>query len=373
MKILFASAISGSWTYIPEMIENLGKRGAQVDLFEIDRMPSPLPWQIKVGFRIDRVCRKVGRVGEQFEARARLAVVKRRLATFGNSYDAINIHFAAPIFRSLLKPLRKKSRQLVTSIWGSDFLRASPADLEDLSHIITASQIVTSNNPEIGQRLLVRFPQIEGKLRIVRFGLKSLDVIRALQARETCEESRCRLRLPVDKTVIAIGYNGRREQRHSIIIKGLGGLPKRLKESILAIIPMTSGSSEPYERDIEEAVKTAGISYVILNKKMTLEDVCRVRIVSDFVVNMQTTDSFAASIQEHAMAGSTMIVGNWLPYGTLEKMGVPLFRVANEHDITRVLVEQGAGRKSRECPPFWKAIYDCSSWAATIDDWLGLY
>src|SRR5476649_1874565 len=178
MKILFASAINDSWTYIPEMIDNFAKHGAEVDLFEINGLPARVPLAAKIALRIPRL-----------EDRARIALMRRKLKTFDKTYDAINIHFADPVFRHLIKALRKRTNRIVTSIWGSDFLRASPENLEHLSNILDGSDIVTTNNPEVRRGLLARFPQIERKLRIVRFGLQSLDVIRNLQERETQEDS----------------------------------------------------------------------------------------------------------------------------------------------------------------------------------------
>lgn len=361
MKILIATAWDSSWPYLPEMREEFHKLGAHTDVFDVDEI-GPLPLAAKVAFRAPRLRQPVV-----------TTLLKRRLASLPTDYDGINIHFAAPIYRHLARQLKKRGKRLVTSIWGSDFLRASPEALEDLGRTLSASDVVTTNNPEIRLRLIGRFPEIEGKLRIVPFGMRSLDVIMRLRKAEMQEDSRRRLNLPLDKSIVTLGYNGCRQQQHGTMIDGLAALTLQARARLFGLVPMTYPDDAVYQDEIEARMKAAGIDFAILRGKLDMEDICRVRLVSDYAINMQTTDSLSASIQEHMFAGTNMIVGDWLPYGVFEAMGVPVRRVGDARDITTALEAAGPDRKTAGSPPYADRIYEHSSWRSNIDKWMDLY
>src|SRR5579864_2143826 len=141
MKILIATSLAGSWPYIPEMLEEFRNRGHLVEVFDTtDRQPREIV--SKLAFKIPKL-----------QHRATVAVLRRRLAKLATDFDAVNIHFADPIYRYLVPLLKRCGKKLITSIWGSDFLRASPFALHNLGVTFAASDVVTSNNPEILEKI----------------------------------------------------------------------------------------------------------------------------------------------------------------------------------------------------------------------------
>jgi hypothetical protein len=361
MKILIAANWEGSWPYLPEMVEEFQRLGAQADVFDINEI-GPVPLAAKIAFRAPRLRQPTI-----------AALLKRRLAAFPGGYDGVNIHFAAPIYRRLARPLKARGKRLVTSIWGSDFLRASPQSLEDLSYIFTASDVVTTNNPEIRRRLLLRFPEIDNKIRVLSFGMRSLDVIRELKKTETQEDSRRRLGLPSDKLIVTVGYNGMPQQQHGMIIDGLDALSAEAKVRLFVLVPMTYPDNPGYQAEVEARMQAAGVDFAMLRDKLDIKDICRIRIVSDYAINMQTTDSLSASIQEHIFAGSTVIVGRWLPYDIFEEMGVPLRKVDDARGIAAALETPGRDRNWPPPPAYAEKIYERSSWSSSIGKWMDLY
>lgn len=361
MKILIATAWAGSWPYLPEMVEEFKKRGVHADVFDIEEL-GRLPFVAKITLLVPMLHRLTI-----------VALLKRRLATLPTDYDGVNIHFAAPIYRRLAATLKKRGKRLVTSIWGSDFLRASPQALKDLGRTFAASDVVTTNNPEIRRRLVERFPEVEGKIRIVPFGMRSLDVILELRKTETQEDSRRRLGVPADRTIVALGYNGMPQQQHGMMIDALASLTTQAKGRLFALVPMTYPDNAAYQAEVQARLEAAGVDFTILRGMLDIEDICRMRIVTDHAVNVQTTDSLSASIQEHMFAGSAMIVGRWLPYGVFEEMGVPVRKVDDAPSIAAALEVAAADRKAPEPPVYAGKIYEHSSWRSSIGAWVDIH
>jgi Glycosyl transferase 4-like len=362
MKILIATSLAGSWPYIPEMLEEFRNRGHHVEVFDItDCRPRGIA--SRLAFKIPKL-----------QYRTTVAVLKERLTEFALDFDAVNIHYADPIYSYLVASLKRRGKRLVTSIWGSDFLRASSSALHNLGLTFAASDVVTSNNPEIMEKIVAHYPSISERARIVPFGLGSLDVITKLQRSESFEESRRKFAIPPGKLAVTCGYNAIREQCHSLMIDALSRLSDSIKSRFFVLLPMTYPDNPEYRAEIKNAIQATGIEFRILEERMSPDDVARLRIVSDYAVNMQTTDSLSASIQEHLFAGSSVIVANWLPYGVLEQMGIQLQRVDDAAGICAILENAPLSCGTRGVTPkYAERIYDYSSWSSNAPRWLGLY
>ena len=368
MKILLATSVVMAWPYIQELTDELEGQGAKVTLLNINDV-GRLPLITRLAF-------KAGIVGRcpALRRRAFVAAVEHRLSLMPSDFDVINIHFADPIFAQLTPALKRHGRALVTTIWGADFLLADPAGLDALARIFTASDAVTSNNPEVSRKICAWRPETADQIRIVRFGLRSLDVITQLTGSESREETLNKLGLPQGKTVVACGYNAIREQNHFIMAEAFATLSPSARSKLFALLPMTYPADPSYVQEVRSAVEQSGIEFSIIDETQSIDYICRTRIASDYAVNIQTTDSLSASIQEHMFAGSNMIVGAWLPYGVFEELGVPLRRVYDAADIAALLETAAAsGAPNRSRPAYSAKLYDYASWRANIGEWLALY
>ena len=361
MKILIVTSYSGSWPYVPELLEELKKRGGHTEVFDIDDL-GPLGLAAKIAFNVPKLRYPVS-----------VALLRRRLARLPTDFDVVNIHFVYPVYRYLASSLKRRSGKLVTTIWGSDFLRASPSDLRALGQTLSASDVVTTNNSEILQRLVAHYPEIRERVRVVRWGLRSLDVITALQCSESQEQVRRKLELPVDRTIVTCGYNGGRHQQHAMMIDALARMKPAMKARVFALFPMTYATKPEYRREIAALLDSSNVQYRILDNQLSLENVCRLRIASDYALNVQTTDSLSASIQEHMFAGSRMVVGKWLPYSVFEKIGVPLRKVATAEEICAALESTLDTAAERSRPTYADRIYELASWSSNIGKWLEVY
>ncbi len=364
MKILIATGYSGSWPYIPEMVEELRSRGVTVDIFDIDD-PRPVRFIDRLAFRF---------VG--LRARTTRSILRHRLDTMASDYDAVNIHFLHPIYADLLDKLKIRGRRFVASIWGSDFLRASEAQRAVLRGILAEADVITTNNPEIRQKLLAAFPEAEPRVRVVSFGMRSPSVIDQILLKETQAQTRVALGVDPDRAIVVCGYNATRAQQHTTMIQAIAALPPDVKARLQFIIQATYPDDAAYKDEIAAALDKVGASYLMFREIMTLEDICRLRIVSDVALNIQTTDSLSGSIQEHLYAGSALIVGRWLPYEMFEKMGASVQRVETAAEITAALtVVRKKPDPSVARPAYVRQIYDYACWSgdSVVRKWFDVY
>jgi glycosyltransferase involved in cell wall biosynthesis len=116
------------------------------------------------------------------------------------------------------------------------------------------------------------------------------------------------------------------------------------------------------------------VSYSMLERFLTKKEVARLRMASDVMVLMQTTDQLSASLQEHLYAGSVVIAGDWLPYVVFENEGIFFLRAGLEDVRNRIsdVVEnierfRTLGRENRE------RVYRFSNWRSRIQTWKEIY
>ncbi|OAI44825.1 hypothetical protein AYO42_00475 [Rhizomicrobium sp. SCGC AG-212-E05] len=364
MKILIATGYSGSWPYVPDMVEELRSRGVTVDIFDIDE-PRPARFLDRLAFRFTGL-----------RARTTRSVLRHKLDAMASDYDAVNIHFLHPIYADLLDSLKVRGRRLVASIWGSDFLRANDAQRAVLRDILAQAHVITTNNPEIRQQLQAAYPEAEPKVRIMSYGMRSLSVIDQVLRKETQAQSRAALGVDPDKIIVVCGYNATRAQQHMTMIQAIAALPPDVKARQQFIVQATYPDDAAYKDEIAAALDKAGIAYLMLRENMDLEDICRLRIVSDVTLNIQTTDSLAGSIQEHLYAGSALIVGRWLPYEMFEKMGASVQRVETAAQIAEALaVARRKPDPSVTRPDYVRQIHEAACWGSDslMEKWLSAY
>jgi hypothetical protein len=98
------------------------------------------------------------------------------------------------------------------------------------------------------------------------------------------------------------------------------------------------------------------------------------RTISDIMVVVQLTDVFSASVQEHLMAGSVLIAGDWLPYKSFLEKGVYM-RITNLEDLKKNMetVICNLEKEKELCKGNEERIYSLSSWSSKSNDYINMY
>jgi hypothetical protein len=217
--------------------------------------------------------------------------------------------------------------------------------------------------------------ELSGRSTLVRFGLRPLEHVQRLRRAGDRASHKAALGLPADRVLVVAGYNASMNQRHAAIIEALDGLPKALRDRLLVVLPMTMGGDETYRKEVRDRIERTGIPYRIFNELMTDEDVARLRLAADILVQVQATDQLAGAMQEHLCAGSVVITGAWLPYAVLRNAGVRFWTVEGLKDLSAALSEALIGLEARrnECAANEGPILELSSWSHTAPRWAMLY
>lgn len=376
MKVLIVTGWPGAWPYIPEMVEKLKEQGVECDVFDTAscRMIDPNFRGSGLLSHIQRIPFRLPLVGPWLRGK----VMRAGLRTIKDNYDAASIHFISPFYVSLIPLLQKKARRIIASVWGSDFLRMPAKDREGQRQIYDSADAITFNNTPIRDAFLDYYGDYAEKCSLIRFGIGSLDVIDRISSSETRDESARKLGLPIGKIIVAAGYNATPAQQHKLMIRALASLTPAEKERICLVLQLTYPDDSAYRKSLQASVENSGLETVVLNRRLVVDDLARLRISTDIVLNFQKTDSLSGTIQEHAYCGARFIVGSWLPYSTLEDIGVVFEKADGEGGLTALIREmiaepESEHRTADRRADLHKALREFSSWESNITGWLVVF
>lgn len=312
-----------------------------------------------------------------FDFRLRLFIVKYFpffLARLFRRYDVVDIHFFGSLYYATLDTLNRLRKKIKFTIWGSDFYRASVATREQQREYYEMSVSIQIGTAQMKADFVGYFKDFEDKISLAHFGITKFQDIEEVRFNETHNFTKLHLGVPNDKLIVTCGYNASQGQQHLLILEAIEKLDKALKSKIFLLLPMTYGADLTYLGAIESKLNAMGVAYLTLSEELTAADVCRVRLATDIMINIQITDAFSASIQEHLFAQNVVIVGEWLPYDKLKEYNVIYSKtslenlsITLENSITNYtsLKQQILDNKEK--------MRQISSWDVVIKDWVRMY
>lgn len=289
-------------------------------------------------------------------------------------YDVVDIHSYDLYYNEIIPKIKKKGKPLIITVWGSDFYRATPDALEKKRKGFALADVIHLATKSVKADFLKVYPEFEYKIKIVQFGVNQLDLLRDALQNPLNQATLLPNGGLKGKLIVTCGYNGITSQRHIMMIDTLEKLPEILKERIFIVVPFTYGWKQEYKEQVISRLENTRITYVLLDKHLTDAQITELRIISNIVINIQVTDSFSASLQEHMMAGSVMIVGDWLPYKVFDDAGIFLIKttlgglkdkiedVITHYDIYK---EKSVLNKEK--------VYNLSSWNGVETKWVDIY
>ena len=312
-----------------------------------------------------------------FDYRLKLLVVQKApflLNGMLRKYDIVDIHFFGTFYYNTIDLLKKLGGKVKITIWGSDFYRASDIIKEKQRDYYKKIDCIQIGTDAMKDDFVAYYKDFDDKIQLAHFGITQFDLIDKIAGAENIEDIKFKLKLPIDKRVVTCGYNGSAGQQHLAILDAVLKLDNALKEEIFLLLPMTYGVTEEILDNVRDQLNVSGIEYLILTEDLTSEDVSRLRLATDIAINIQITDAFSASIQEHLYAQNIVIVGEWLPYNKLEENGVYYFKSSLddltlhiEEAITNYAVIKENSLVNKE------KMHQLSSWDVVTRDWVNLY
>ena len=288
-----------------------------------------------------------------------------------NINDVVNIHYVEKAYSQYARNIKQKGCRLITTFWGSDYLRASDESKKAYQPLLVESDLITMVDGVL-QIFHKEFPEYQQKLRTTYFGLKLLEFIKEVSKTDISSFKK-KYNVPIAKKIIAIGYNGHPAQQHLKILGIIKRLPNNIKQTIHLILPFTYGGDFRYKAAVKKAAEEIDVSSTIFEQRLSDTELAQLRCASNIVINMQKTDAFSGSISESLAAESLVIVGDWLPYDIYDKWGVRMVR-SSEKDMQKTVEDAVSNMDNWSDLSCNKdIIYERLRWPAVIKWWAKVY
>jgi hypothetical protein len=254
---------------------------------------------------------------------------KRLLRSYIHRDDIVDIQWCGYYYAEYVDYIFKLNEKIIATPFGSDVLRANDNERKIQKHIFDKSKLIVlgKNWHDV---FLSFFPDTESKLRFSQFGSARFDRIIELYSESFKLALRLKYKIPDDKICVTVGYSASPVQQHLVFLEQIKKYKAEIASKVVFLFPLTYGiekKSDYYKKIIAE-IKSSGFDYLLFENRLSDEEICEIRILSDIMVNIQTTDSQASSIKEAFAARNVVLVGDWLPYDFYTDEGVEIIKVS---------------------------------------------
>ncbi|SKA86236.1 Glycosyl transferase 4-like [Caloramator quimbayensis] len=291
-----------------------------------------------------------------------------------NYYDIIHIHYVTPLFAKYSKQIKKKCEKLVVTIWGSDYYRSDYEIRRIQKELYDEADLITFDNEETMKDFINFYgDHLKNKTTVNRFGLTALEHIDEIDNYDK-KILKKQFGIPEDYIVITCGYNATKAHNHIKIIQELNNVKNKLHNNIFLLFPMTYGKEQAYILEVKQLLDRSGFKFKIIEDFMNFKEVAIYTKLTDIMIQLQTTDTLSASMQEHLYSGNIVITGEWLPYKILEDKDIFFIKVKEINELGEKLVEiiNNLDYYKEKCKNKEK-IKEISAWDKTIYNWYFSY
>ena len=298
------------------------------------------------------------------------AHVRRSLARLASmEFDVVSIQYLDVKLGLFAGVLRRIAPRLTVTLWGSDLLATTRRQRLIQRRILAKADVVTAASPDLLERARYAYGRaVKGRLQELRFGLTTLDSMRALNWEKSA--ARAELGLPLDGPIISLSYHGGEINRHLPVLRQLESLA--LPENTTLVVPLTYGGSLERRAHVREVAERSSLRCVVFQQYMTSERVAALRTAADVLIHVPTSDAFSGSMSEYLFAGNRVVTGSWLPFDWLADHGITLDLVDSLEEtgeaVLRVLQE--LDEKPRGLEQVQAAIWRLVSWEQNLPNWI---
>jgi len=290
------------------------------------------------------------------------------------TYDYIHMFYKKFQYYFLINLLKNKSKKIYLSIFGSDFYK-NPIKIFD-KPFYKYTNLITFTNKETQLQFNYLYNQtLTQKTILCPFGQTNHDFIDKIKKNESKDKSKKILDIPKNKIVICCGSNGYPNEQHEQIINQLSKIKNKSK--ITLVFPITYGATSQRINKIKEMVKTKLIDFktIIIDQYLSSEDLARLRICTDILINVRKTDQISGAMLESIYAGSTIITGSWLPYKSLDQAHVNLQKISKISNLQKKLLycinnNVGLKKQNKKNHTYIGTTYN---WNSALPKWNKMY
>lgn len=290
-------------------------------------------------------------------------------------YDVVHFHFISIDSYFIIEQFKKNTTsKIILSIWGSDMYRVNSTSEKGFIEACQKADALTFTNQKSIDYFKMKYNWNKNNLKLCRFGLTPLENLKKLTT--TRVECKKQLNWNPKKRAVTIGYNLNSAQQHlEILTQFDNDSTKELMDEIQLILPITYGGTPKYKNQLLEKLKQLPFEYIFYDTFLTDEKVAQIRKASDIMIQLQLTDQFSGSMQEHLYSRNVVITGSWLPYGTMKENGAWFIEIDKLEELAKVIPViikdfEKYELKTKNNP---QVISELSSWDKNIYSWIDLY
>lgn len=288
-------------------------------------------------------------------------------------YDLIHLHyvdFPDLIYGVILKYIMRE--KLVLSYWGSDLLRTEDKTLSFMGKFARFADFITFDNKDLEIKFKTKYKWAQKvSSETILFGLSILDKINKKCKSELPINIRKHWRIPEDKIVIAVGYNGIPQQQHIAVLRVIDKLDEEYKKKIFLLLQMTYGGTRAYRKQVITEAKKTGCQYMEIQKFLTDDEIADLRIMTDIYINAQKTDAFSGSVCENLFSGTLLINAKWLCYQEFKEHDFKYLEFQNINEINQLVKK--AFEQKFDVSENKKLIWKLRSWKYCSLKWEKMY
>lgn len=286
------------------------------------------------------------------------------------NYDTIHMHFPGKDAPAVCFWASKRTR-IITSLYGSDLLRANAQGLKAIRKVLDRSAAVTVASRYIQEQVSEKFSAcFDEKTRLVRYGSNAAATMSNVIAGTSKQECKKVFNFPQDRITILCGYNGGRAQRHLEILRELEKTAKATQQKVFLVLQCSYGFTEEYKHELLSALTASSLDGVIVTDFMQGEVLAKFRNSIDVFLNLQPTDVLSATMIEELEAGAIVVKGDWLCYPDLDERNIymrsiPSMQVLSQtvENIVAAFSEEQVKATSN------KGIWEILSWQDQFSRW----
>lgn len=298
----------------------------------------------------------------------------RSLKKKTGNFDVVHISYVIQEKMMAVRYLRKTSKKIVVTFWGSDLLRVSDKKLAKYRKALGAADVIMLSTHEMRNRFASVFGnEFDDKIIGLKFGCEGLEHIDP----ENKGEARKLFSVPEGKTVVTVGYNGLECQNHIKVAETLKKLDKAQRDRLFILLPVTYSLTAEYKNRLTSSFDALGCGYKMIDSFLDEDEVGKLRESTDVFIHAQTTDAFSSSVQEYLYGRKLVFNPEWIRYKEMKDKGI-YYKEYHDYDELRQMLsdylENGlTDEEQQKLDQNSRKIWELSSWGSVSEQWNSLY
>jgi len=306
------------------------------------------------------------------EAQQCIKAINRKIS----SYNVILMHGFWNANKQILDNLYAEHVFKVGAFWGGDFYdRGINGTTHVVAELLERMDRVCISTKNMEKDILEVFDIPKSKIRNCLFGLKPLDNLFE-KWHITQADAKKVMGFDEQDIILTCGYNACENMQHLEMLRSIASIRKYLPDRLKIILPLTYGdATQDYLNAIKRAAESINVPCTFLQQFLSDEEVMMLRKATDVFIQVQQTDAYSGSMQEHLFAQNIVITGAWLPYEQLKEKGIYFEEVGNMNQLSTKLMEvlQSIDKLKRKVQKFNTCDkFSGSRWQVCIDDWYNM-